>query len=174
MARGQQTICEQIKNVRSNLDKAEQSFDCDQGLRGELDLMLAEAEMKHLQEKRKTVSFWNRQKLALFTAMALLLTGGGGWLWAKSTTPQAVAAGVVVGQVTVKTPEQVVQPQVSSVAVDTVNEMPDPAANLNEPQPAQPQEQLSSVATPQESPASLTELRTLVRVGRKTLNSERY
>ena len=46
------SICEHIRNVKSSLENAEKSFRENNGMRGELDLMLAEAEIKHLREKR--------------------------------------------------------------------------------------------------------------------------
>lgn len=54
------SICEHIRNVKSSLENAEKSFRENNGMRGELDLMLAEAEIKHLREKRGWVSVWTR------------------------------------------------------------------------------------------------------------------
>lgn len=39
------SICEHIRNVKSSLENAEKSFRENNGMRGELDLMLAEAEI---------------------------------------------------------------------------------------------------------------------------------
>lgn len=44
------SICEHIRNVKSSLENAEKSFRENNGMRGELDLMLAEAEIKHLRK----------------------------------------------------------------------------------------------------------------------------
>lgn len=76
------SICEHIRNVKSSLENAEQSFRENNGMRGELDLMLAEAEIKHLREKSGWISVWNRQRLALFAAAIVVLAGYGGWLYA--------------------------------------------------------------------------------------------
>lgn len=74
-----ETVSEQIKSIKYSLENAENSFRQNNDVRGELDLMLAEAEMKHLREKRGTKSIWNRQKLAFVIAMMLALTGYVGW-----------------------------------------------------------------------------------------------
>ena len=42
------SICEHIRNVKSSLENAEKSFRENNGMRGELDLMLAEAEIKQI------------------------------------------------------------------------------------------------------------------------------
>lgn len=73
------SICEHIRNVKSSLENAEKSFRENNGMRGELDLMLAEAEIKHLREKRGWVSVWTRQRLALLAA-AIVVLAGYGWL----------------------------------------------------------------------------------------------
>ena len=69
------SICEHIRNVKSSLENAEKSFRENNGMRGELDLMLAEAEIKHLREKRGWVSVWTRQRLALLAAAIVVLAG---------------------------------------------------------------------------------------------------
>ena len=69
------SICERIRNVKSSLENAEQSFRENNGMRGELDLMLAEAEIKHLREKRGWLSVWNRQRLALLAAVIVMAAG---------------------------------------------------------------------------------------------------
>lgn len=83
------SICERIRNVKSSLENAEQSFRENNGMRGELDLMLAEAEIKHLREKSGWRSIWNRQCLALLAAVVMFLAGYGGWLYAGMAEEEA-------------------------------------------------------------------------------------
>ena len=78
------SICDKIRSIKSSLENAERSFRDNREMRGELDLMLAEAEIKHLREKRKSISVFNRQCLAVVAAAALFLAGYGGWLYATS------------------------------------------------------------------------------------------
>ena len=44
------SVCNRIRNVRASLDNAERSFRSNQDVRGELDLMLAEAELENLRQ----------------------------------------------------------------------------------------------------------------------------
>ena len=46
MAQNGRSVYQRIRSVKSSLDNAEQSFLDNNGMRGELDLMLAEAELK--------------------------------------------------------------------------------------------------------------------------------
>lgn len=75
-------IYDNIDDVKSSLDNAQRSFRKNNGLRGELDLMLAEASIRYLREKRGPASVWNRQKLAAVLAVLLVLAGYGGWWYA--------------------------------------------------------------------------------------------
>lgn len=75
-------IYDNIDDVKCSLDNAQRSFRKNNGLRGELDLMMAEASIRYLREKRGFVSVWNRQKLAAALAVLLVLAGYGGWWYA--------------------------------------------------------------------------------------------
>lgn len=80
------------------MDNAEQSFLDNKSMRGELDLMLAEAEFKNLRRKKDVPWNWNRQLLACCAALMLLLAGFGGWFYAKDSytpIPAAVSANEV-------------------------------------------------------------------------------
>jgi hypothetical protein len=56
MAMGERnSLCERIRNAKTNLANAEQSFKENRDVRGELDLMLAEAEMKNLKKQHQIV-----------------------------------------------------------------------------------------------------------------------
>jgi|GEM_PF-3838777 len=75
-----------IKSARQWLDRAERAFDSESPTRGELDLILARAEVQHAQEKRTFLAFRNKNTWGL----AL----GGGVLCALLFT----YAGTFVGQ----------------------------------------------------------------------------
>ena len=51
-------IYENIDDVKCSLDNAQRSFRKNNGLRGELDLMLAEASIRYLREKRGCFWCW--------------------------------------------------------------------------------------------------------------------
>ena len=91
MAKSNGSLYQRIRYIKSSLDNAEQSFLDNKSMRGELDLMLAEAEFKNLRRKKDVPWNWNRQLLACCAALMLLLAGFGGWYYAKdSSAPMPV------------------------------------------------------------------------------------
>ena len=98
MAQNSRSVFQRIRSVKSSLENAEQSFLDNNGMRGELDLMLAEAELKNLRRKKDLPWSWNRHVLAMFVAALLALAGLGGWYYAhdsiavagKQQSPEAV------------------------------------------------------------------------------------
>ena len=77
------SVCSRIRNARASLDNAERSFRTNQEVRGELDLMLAEAELDNLRQKRPGIS-WTRHTLAACFAVLVLASGCLGWWWASA------------------------------------------------------------------------------------------
>ena len=77
------SVCSRIRNARASLDNAERSFRSNQEVRGELDLMLAEAELDNLRQKRQGIS-WTRHMLAACFAVLVLVAGCLGWWWASA------------------------------------------------------------------------------------------
>ena len=95
-----QSLCSRIRNARASLDNAERSFRSNQDVRGELDLMLAEAELENLRQKRSGWISWTRHTLALFLAVLILAAGGLGWWWASSYGGNTTNAAGLQGPVT--------------------------------------------------------------------------
>ena len=95
-----QSLCSRIRNARASLDNAERSFRSNQDVRGELDLMLAEAELENLRQKRSGWISWTRHTLALFLAVLILAAGGLGWWWASSFGGNTTNAAGLQGPVT--------------------------------------------------------------------------
>ena len=77
------SVCSRIRNARASLDNAERSFRSNQEVRGELDLMLAEAELDNLRQKRPGIS-WTRHTLAACFAVLVIASGCLGWWWASA------------------------------------------------------------------------------------------
>jgi cytoskeletal protein RodZ len=71
----QRDTVHRVRAVRSWLEKAEASFDKEADIKGELNLMLAEAEMKNLRKHHPVSKGWLRTG-ALVTAFCLAM---GGW-----------------------------------------------------------------------------------------------
>ncbi len=109
-------LYDNINDVKCSLDNAQKSFRKNNGLRGELDLMLAEASIRYLREKRGLASVWNRQKLAVIFASLLALAGYGGWWYAGYL--QDRDAGVHIAEHAVQQARQITaaEPQKTAVA----------------------------------------------------------
>ena len=77
------SVCSRIRNARASLDNAERSFRSNQEVRGELDLMLAEAELDNLRQKRQGIS-WTRHTLCRFgSGVGMLRLVVGFCVWRK-------------------------------------------------------------------------------------------
>ena len=114
MAQPSNSLFRRIRSVKSSLDNAEQSFLDNKDIRGELDLMLAEAELKNLRQKKDVPWSWNRQVLAASAAMLLILAGVGGWYFARDHYKQRAKAPVppVAKSTAVQAEPQVVAPSI--------------------------------------------------------------
>ena len=150
-------IYDNIDDVKCSLDNAQQSFRKNNGLRGELDLMLAEASIRYLREKRGLVSVWNRQKLAAILAVLLVLAGYGGWWYAGVSHDEAVniqAAAAVAPA----------QKQTAAVSQQTVTTQPEPEIKQ-----AAPAEQNINSNTSYKNYLAEEDMQQLVRTGRQVL-----
>lgn len=96
MDQEKRSLYQRIRNAKQSLENAEKSFLDDKGLRGELDLMLAEAELKNLRNKQPWTWSWNRHSLALSIAVLLVISGLGGWFFAKENLQKAEAVPPVI------------------------------------------------------------------------------
>ena len=158
-------VCDHIRNVRNSLKNAEDSFRSNNDMRGELDLMLAEAEMQHLREKRGLAAIWTRQRLAAIAACLMVLTGVGGWFWARNSLPQT-PADVVIAQSTIVPDEKKIPRSTSSMERVPENKKKD--TTIQEETKVLPQKTEQVEKAVLQVPEN--EVRNLVRTARKTLN----
>ena len=87
MKHSQRDTVHRVRAVRSWLEKAEASFDKESDIKGELNLMLAEAEMKNLRKHHPVSKGWLRTG-AVITALFLVLGGWYGFhLYGQGATP---------------------------------------------------------------------------------------
>ena len=82
-----------LKAARQWLSRAEDSFGQDQDVRGELDLLLAQAELRHAQETNRSRQWRYRypllkQGLAFCLAFFVVSAGIGGAYWSLQRQPQ--------------------------------------------------------------------------------------
>jgi hypothetical protein len=179
MVRQGKGICDQIKTLQSNLKNAEESFKSHNGARGELDLMLAEAQMQFLREKRGAKSFWARQTLAIGIAFILVLVGAGSWFWAKSTMNQSelvatqvkpiinIAQNTQPQSLPLSTKEKVVATNVNAMAISNSGT----EYKIKETESLLEKQKVSTTQVVKStSLAETQEMRDLVRVARKKLS----
>lgn len=135
MKHSQRDTVHRVRAVRSWLEKAEASFDEESDIKGELNLMLAEAEMKNLRKHHPVSRNWLRAG-AMVTAFCLAL---GGWyalrLTGQEERPPAVeavvqetAAGNEADRDPVDTAAPVAEPVPAGSVQPPVQEGPAPAA----------------------------------------------
>jgi len=92
-----------LKAARQWLLKAENSFGQDRDVRGELDLLLAQAELRHAQETNRSRQWRYRypllkQGLAFCLAFAVTSAGIGGAYWSLHRQPQPTILAQSVSQ----------------------------------------------------------------------------
>ena len=84
---------DRIRSAKLWLNRAEASFDKENNVQGEINLLLAQAELKHLQEKKCSLLRRNKQIIALLTATFIAVSFWGlrkGYLVRFSKTLPAV------------------------------------------------------------------------------------
>ena len=121
--------------------------------------------MQHLREKRGFAAIWTRQRLAVIAACLMVLTGVGGWFWARNSLPPT-PADVVIAQSTIMPDEKKIPGSTSSI-----ERVPE---NIKKQTTIQEEIKVSPQKTQQVEKAVLqvpeNEMRNLVRTARKTLN----
>ena len=176
------SVCSRIRNARNSLDNAERSFRSNQEVRGELDLMLAEAELENLRQKRSGRFAWTRHMLAACLAVLVLSAGGLGWWWASSYGGNTTnAAGLPVPPAT----EQIKNPTVRQTTVTDVARQEKSAAVITQKEagkgkkdpglPEGKETKALSGAETRESSVQLSsgQMRQLIRFGKKELGNVR-
>lgn len=143
MVKMSSSVCQRIRRVKNSLENAEQSFLDNKDMRGELDLMLAEAELSNLRRKKDTPWCWNRQMLALCAAIAVAVSCFGGWCYARHNLKStfAITSGNVSNSNTaqnveskgavkiVEAPQEKVQTVTSARTVQAVTKLNDAPAD---------------------------------------------
>lgn len=79
-------LCNRIRSAKSWLNRAENNFANQNDVQGEINLLLAQAELQHLKENKPSFFQKNRHFIALFTAV-LIAFGGWSFLHKKPAEP---------------------------------------------------------------------------------------
>ena len=95
MKRSQNDTLHRVRAVQSWLEKAEASFDKESDIKGELNLMLAEAEMKNLRRHRPAHKRFLRLG-AIVTALCLVT---GGWYLFRHGSGNAALCSILAANV---------------------------------------------------------------------------
>ncbi|MBP1764861.1 MAG: hypothetical protein H6Q65_1919 [Firmicutes bacterium] len=140
-----------LKAARQWLLQAEDSFGQDRDVRGELDLLLAQAELRHAQETNRSRQWRYRypllkQGLAFCLAFAVTAAGIGGAYWSLHRQPSIVVQMPADSQIAKSSP--------SSQRVETVLSTQTQDSKLTRQQPVQATVQTSAKA---ETFVSITE-----------------
>ncbi len=80
MQRADKPILKRIKAVKSWLEKAEKSYTDNAETKGELQLLLAQAEMQRLEEKHRTLSLRRYPKTLMVAALTCVMIMIGTWI----------------------------------------------------------------------------------------------
>ena len=113
MAEAKKHMNRHLRSARQWLTKAEEAFDQDHDVRGELDLLLAQAELQHVKEKKATRR-WAftypllRHGLAIVAAVFVAAAGLGGAYWFLHEQERAIPIPLAIEQQPIKAvlPEQ--------------------------------------------------------------------
>ena len=174
------SVCSRIRNARASLDSADRNFRSNQEVRGELDLMLAEAELDNLRQKRSRFS-WTRHMLAVCVAVLLLASGCLGWWWASAYGRNTISAAGLQGMPAVAEPKKAVTVTEKPAAVNrpAIHSIP-----VTEKKPAETE--TSAAVKPVEATGtqqaenrsggvrlSAVEMRRLIRSGKQELENMR-
>lgn len=83
MSLSRDELVRRVETARRWLEQAEHSFHDETPLKGELNLLLAQAEMQKLREDRGMSRQWQQWQRALALVTALVMVSGFGWWWQR-------------------------------------------------------------------------------------------
>ena len=97
MSLSRDELVRRVETARRWLEQAEHSFHDETPLKGELNLLLAQAEMQKLREDRGMSRQWQQWQRALALVTALVMVSGFGWWWQRDDdAPAPVTAPVTM------------------------------------------------------------------------------
>ena len=188
MAPIKQNMYQHLRSAKEWLTKAEEAFDKQHDVRGELDLMLAQAELQHVKETNRSRQ-WRykylafRHGLALTLAMFMVVVLGGVYWWTNKPVlaiPVPIAGQVNLPVVAVTKVERnglpaIITkenslPPVQQVANQVVTPLPSKAEPLQQSESPRQVKQPRQVEQPGD--LSADEMQKLVRAAGKSLRGQ--
>jgi hypothetical protein len=175
-----------LRSARQWLTRAEESFDKDREVRGELNLFLAQAELQHAQETSQSRG-WLRKHPAvrhgLAVIAAVILASGAYGVYNQSnesasiqSAPSAIVSQPVLRPGPTEDNRISLQPSVVSPASTVVSrQAQEPAAQAAPLRRQSEEKRLEPVVVPtneQRSPVSSEEMKTLIRAAGKSLRGQ--
>ncbi len=186
MAHFKKNIYQHLSSAKKWLTKAEEAFDKERDVRGELNLMLAQAELQHVKEVSRS-KHWRHKYAALrhgvaLACAALMAVGLGGVYWWTSK-PNSVVPVPLVKMVTIPVESKIQSSsnggQISPVTIKqeektvVLNEVIPPVKNETAAVPSVISQKKKSESSQQVEPAiSPDEMQKLVRAAGKTLRGQ--
>ena len=165
--------CGKIKATKHWLNRAEQHFDQNSSVRGEMDLLLAEAELRSTRESLKSGSirvkpFWLQHGMAFGLAVALAAVGvSSAWWMGREVPVGPVEVPAVIAPSIV---EQTQKPD--NVAVPAQKTEETPAATVFPTSPRQEVNSADKQAVREQQPVSPDEIKRLVRTAGQSLRGQ--
>ena len=162
-----------IQAVKKWLNQAEEHFGGNSPVRGEMDLLLAEAELRSTRETLRSGHgwlqwTWIRQGVAfLLAAMIVATSFGVAWWWWQENRPAPVAATVPVPAATAP-PIPVLQIAVASAPVSAPPSAPTPVAAIESTSPGQEVNNADRPAN-REASVSQDEMKRLIQAAGQSL-----
>lgn len=164
--------CGKIQATKQWLSRAEKHFDQDAGVRGELDLLLAEAELRSTREKLnsgRNYPVWFQHGLALGAAAVIMAfcVGGAWFFWHGASSPPNAKQTVVTVPIVVQSPPTL---PISTAPAKMKEEEPPAAAVVS----TNSRQEVNSNDKPvrQEAPVSPDEMKRLVRTAGQSLRGQ--
>ncbi len=184
MAHFKENIYQHLSSAKKWLTKAEEAFDKERDIRGELDLMLAQAELQHVKEVSRS-KHWRHKYTAVrhgiaLTCAVLMAVGLGGVYW-WTAKPDGVVPVPLVKSVTIPMESKIQSSSNGGQMTPVPVKQEEKALILNEVTPSVQTAAASSVTSQKkkaessqqvEPTLSSDEMQKLVRAAGKTLRGQ--
>lgn len=161
-----------IQATKRWLSRAEEHFDRDAPVRGQLDLLLAEAELRSTRETLQTRSVlakkWVQQGMALGLAAVVAAAGAGGLWWWLNVAPEAAVAPQRIATPAIP----VISAPVQNISAAPVQKTETPPAATVESTISQQEVKKSDKAPDRDPVVSRDEMKRLIQSAGQTLRGQ--